>query len=123
MKKLRTLLAATLTQGASDYRLQLSVLLQGVRGIGKMSTIRAVAQQLGLHILEVCFVINPGLVLQMLNLLQVNCYRLIGENDVQTEGTLRVRFEKAAACAPCILVLRHIDALSQSTQTSEAAKG
>lgn len=58
----------------------------------------------------------------MFTLVQVNCYRLIGENDIQTEGTIRARFERAASCAPCILVLRHVDALSQTTQPSEAGK-
>ena len=54
---------------------------------------------------------------------QVNSYSLIGENDVHTEGALRARFEKAASCSPCMLVLRHIDALSQTTQGTETGKG
>lgn len=54
--------------------------------------------------------------------MQVNCYALIGENDNQTEGTLRARFDKATSCSPCLLVLRHVDALSQTTQGSEPGK-
>lgn len=103
-RRLQSLVSAALTSGAAGYKLQLSVMLSGVRGIGKMSAVDTAADQLGVHVLE------------------VNCYRLIGENDVQTEGMLRARFEKAAACAPCLLVLRHVDALSQSTQAAEAGK-
>lgn len=54
---------------------------------------------------------------------QINCFDIIGENDVQTEGTLRARFETAASCAPCILTLRHIDALARTTQALDTGKG
>ena len=54
---------------------------------------------------------------------QLNCFDVVGENDTHTEGFLRARFEKASLCSPCILVLRHIDALSQITQNSETGKG
>lgn len=53
---------------------------------------------------------------------KINCFDIVGENDAQTEGTLRARFEKAAACAPCILTLRHIDALAGTTQALETGR-
>lgn len=53
----------------------------------------------------------------------MDCFDLIGDNDIQTEGTMRTRFEKAASCSPCIFLLRHIDALMQTTQTLEPGKG
>lgn len=65
------------------------------------------------------FQISP----QQLIHFQVNCYDVISENDVKTEGTLRARFDKAQECSPCILILRHIDALVQTTQTLEPGKG
>lgn len=47
----------------------------------------------------------------------------MGENDVKTEAMLRVKFEQASACTPCLLVLRHLEALTQTTQTLEGKKG
>ena len=52
-RKLQSLVAAALTSGAAGYKLQLSVMLSGVRGVGKMSAIDTVANQLGVHVLEV----------------------------------------------------------------------
>lgn len=51
--KLHSLVSAAFSQSASEYRLQLSILLHGARGTGKMTTVTNVAEQLGLHILEV----------------------------------------------------------------------
>ncbi|KAJ7849118.1 AAA-domain-containing protein [Mycena olivaceomarginata] len=102
--RLISLCSATLLRDAVDYNLHLSVLLKGARGTGKFTTACWVAQQIGMHILE------------------INCYDLIGENDTKTEGTLRARFEKLEECSPCILLLRHIDGLAQTTQVSEPGK-
>ena len=52
------LVSASLIPSASDLDLSLTVLLKGARGIGKQTTARWVAQQLGIHILEVS---PPGL--------------------------------------------------------------
>ncbi|THG96832.1 hypothetical protein EW026_g5078 [Hermanssonia centrifuga] len=103
-QKLLTLTSAALTHGASEYHLQLSVILQGTRGVGKMTAAINVARQLGLHVLE------------------INCYDMIGESDVQTEGFLRARFEKATTCSPCFFILRHIDSLAQTSQSSDSTK-
>jgi len=104
-RKLLAISSAASTQHALDYKLDFSVLLKGARGTGKFTTACWVAQRLGMHLLE------------------VNCYDIISENDVKTEGTLRARFDKAQNCSPCILVLRHIDALVQTTQSPEPGKG
>ncbi|EIN07593.1 AAA-domain-containing protein [Punctularia strigosozonata HHB-11173 SS5] len=102
--KLSALIYASLIEHAAHLNLHLSILLKGARGIGKFTTVSWVAQTYGVHLLE------------------VDCYQIIGENDTQTEGTLRARFEKAAMCSPCILVLRHVDALAQTTQAQDAGK-
>ncbi|KAJ6611778.1 P-loop containing nucleoside triphosphate hydrolase protein [Mycena sp. CBHHK59/15] len=102
--KLMSLCSATLLRDAVDYNLHLSVLLKGARGTGKFTTASWVAQRIGMHLLE------------------INCYDLLGENDIKTEGTLRARFEKLEECSPCILVLRHVDALAQTTQVLETGK-
>ncbi|GLB35223.1 putative ATPase family associated with various cellular activities (AAA) [Lyophyllum shimeji] len=102
--KLMQLISAASPQKAMDYKLNLSILLKGARGIGKFTTTCWVAQRLGMHLLE------------------LNCYDIVGENDTKTEGTLRARFDKAKDCSPCILVLRHIEALAQTTQVLESGK-
>ncbi|KAI0648219.1 AAA-domain-containing protein [Trametes meyenii] len=102
--KLLALASAALNRRAIDYHLQLSILLEGPRGVGKATTAGWVAQRLGIHMLE------------------VDCYDVIGDTDAKTEGTLQARFERAASCSPCILLLRHIDAFAQSTQSLEPGK-
>lgn len=54
---------------------------------------------------------------------QIDCYEIVSENANHTEGTLRAHFERAISCTPCLLVLRNIDALAQTTQPSEGQKG
>lgn len=44
-------------------------------------------------------------------------------NDTKAEGFLRARFDQATSCAPCIIVIRHLDAFAQSTQAPEPGKG
>ncbi|KAF9466437.1 AAA-domain-containing protein [Collybia nuda] len=102
--KLVALSSAAFAQHAINYQLDLSVLLKGARGIGKFTTAAWVAQHLGIHLLE------------------IDCYDIVGENDTQTEGTLRARFDKAENCSPCILILRGIEALAQTTQVLETGK-
>ncbi|KAJ8086247.1 peroxisomal assembly protein [Marasmius tenuissimus] len=87
-----------------DYNLQLTALLEGNRGVGKFTVAQSVARLLGLHLLE------------------VNCYDVIGDNDTQTEALLQTRFENAEICAPCILILRHLEAFAQTTQAPESGK-
>ncbi|KAF8334192.1 P-loop containing nucleoside triphosphate hydrolase protein [Cantharellus anzutake] len=103
-KRLVNLVSAALVPSASDLDLSLTVLLKGARGIGKQTTALWVAQKLGIHILE------------------VNCFEVLGETDVKTEGTLRARVEKAASCSPCIFLLRHLEALARNTQTLETGR-
>lgn len=90
-----------MTKWALDCHLDLTLLLKGQHGVGKFTTVSWVAQTLGIHLLE------------------LDCYDLIGENDTKTEGMLRFRFEQAGQCSPCIMVLRKLEALAQSTQQSQ----
>ncbi|XP_006458394.1 hypothetical protein AGABI2DRAFT_216898 [Agaricus bisporus var. bisporus H97] len=103
-RKLLSLVSACFGDRSGDYQLQLSVLLKGVRGVGKFTTVCWVAQQLGLHVLE------------------VNCFDLVEENSTTTEGTLQSRFDRASSCSPSILVLRGLEALTQTTQPADTGK-
>ncbi|KAH9999039.1 AAA-domain-containing protein [Russula vinacea] len=54
--------------------------------------------------------------------MHASCYDFLGENDTKTEGLLRVRFEQATSCSPCVLVMRHLEAFAQTTQPAEPGK-
>ncbi|KAG6813100.1 hypothetical protein H0H92_013954 [Tricholoma furcatifolium] len=95
-------MSATSAQKAMDYKLDLSVLLKGARGIVLDFPLPSI------HLSS----FTP----------QISCYDIIGENDAQTEGTLRARFDVAKECSPCVLLLRHVEALAQTTQALEPGK-
>ncbi|KAF8497120.1 AAA-domain-containing protein [Russula emetica] len=95
---------AALMPEALTFDIPISVLLKGSRGIGKFTTAMQVARRLGMHVFE------------------VNCHDFLGENDTKTEGLLRVRFEQATSCSPCVLVMRHLEAFAQTTQPAEPGK-
>ncbi|TCD67646.1 peroxisomal assembly protein [Steccherinum ochraceum] len=100
-----SLCSAAISKDAAKYQLQLSVLLQGTRGVGKTTVAMSVAHSLGINHLE------------------VNCFDILGESAVQSEAMLQVAFEKASSCSPCMLVLKHVDALGQATQNADPSKG
>ncbi|KAG8760764.1 peroxisomal assembly protein [Serendipita sp. 396] len=102
--ELKEIIGATLHQEASRYRLSVTLLLSGNRGTGKRTLARWVAQDLGLHVLE------------------INCYDLVEDTDIKTEGALRARFEQAEEISPSILLLRNIDALARSNQKLETGR-
>ena len=47
---------------------------------------------------------------------QVDCYTLLQENSTQTESFLRGVFSRATDFSPCVLLLRHLEALMHITQ-------
>ncbi|SCZ94448.1 BZ3500_MvSof-1268-A1-R1_Chr12-2g03905 [Microbotryum saponariae] len=95
---------ASLRPGTSDYDLHLTVLVKGAHGSGKRSLVKSVARSSGLHLLE------------------LDCYDLIGESDVKTEGHLRARIDNALSCSPCIMLLRNIEALARKSQALETGQ-
>jgi peroxin-6 len=113
-----SLTSATLLQKVVGCDINLPVLLKGQRGVGKFTIIERVAQELGLHLFEARY--SHGMAMFLTIERQVNCYDVV-EKDA--ERSLRDRFERAKLCSPCILVLRHIDAMAQTTQVAENGKG
>lgn len=101
---LSSLLNATLQNNASRFGLHLSVLLKGARGCGKRTVARWVAKAAGVQLVE------------------LDCFDVISDTDVRTEGILRARFQKAAECAPCIFLLRNIEALARKSQALETGQ-
>ncbi|KAF8892676.1 AAA-domain-containing protein [Infundibulicybe gibba] len=102
--RLKSLTSAILAQRAADFQLNLSILLKGPRGVGKFTTATWVAKELGMHLFE------------------VDCFDIIGDNDVQTEGIIRSRFEQARSCAPSVIFLRRMDGLARTSQIAESKK-
>nr|CRX79136.1 hypothetical protein ls5930a1_00167 [Leucosporidium scottii]CRX79213.1 hypothetical protein ls5931a1_00041 [Leucosporidium scottii] len=95
---------ASLRKGASDYDLHLTVLVKGARGSGKRTVVRSIARKTGFHLLE------------------LDCFELLGESDLKTEGHLRARIDKAISCSPCMLLLRNIEALARKSQALETGQ-
>ncbi|KIJ69555.1 hypothetical protein HYDPIDRAFT_179330 [Hydnomerulius pinastri MD-312] len=89
---------------SSSFDVRASVLITGARGTGKFSIAAQIAQYLRMHLVE------------------INCFDIVSDNNVKSEGSLRARVESAISCAPCVLVVRHIDALNRSTQNPEPGK-
>jgi peroxin-6 len=119
---LYSLISAMARPHLSGLHIRLPILIKGAPGVGKFTAVIDVARRLGLHVQEV----NFSTCQSRQNLTerhQANCHHIVGDTDVVTEAALRVQFDRAAACSPCILVLRHLDALGQSTQPDGLAQG
>ncbi|GAA5959373.1 hypothetical protein JCM21900_000707 [Sporobolomyces salmonicolor] len=103
--RLYNFISAALAPNSSRYDLPLSVLLKGARGSGKRTLVRGVARKAGVHVLE------------------LDAFDLIGDTDAKTEGRLRaLAVDKALACAPCVLMLRNVEALARKSQTLETGQ-
>lgn len=92
-------------KGAAEFGIWPLLLISGARGSGKFTMASSIARRFGMHVVE------------------INCFALVSENEANTEGSLRARIEMASSCAPCAIVIRHLDALSQSTPASDLGKG
>lgn len=54
---------------------------------------------------------------------QVDCYTLLQENSTQTENSLRGVFSRATDFSPCVLLLRHLEAVMHITQQLDPTQG
>ncbi|KAF8947368.1 peroxisomal assembly protein [Haplosporangium gracile] len=102
--QLYQLVSSGLHPFSSKLGLNCTVLLHGARGIGKKTVIDWVADLAGIHVME------------------VNCFDIASDTDAKTEVAVRAKFDKAIACGPCILVLRHIDALARKSVALETGQ-
>ncbi|WWC94829.1 hypothetical protein V866_001679 [Kwoniella sp. B9012] len=98
--KLRDLLKTPFVHPSLSALVQLSILLKGARGSGKRSLIKSVADELGY------------------NIVNVECYDIIGDSPSVTSGSLLARLEKAKLCSPSLLVLNHIEALAKKSESN-----
>ncbi|KAF9284745.1 peroxisomal assembly protein [Mortierella alpina] len=102
--QLYQLVSSGLHPFSSKLGLNCTVLLHGARGIGKKTVVDWVADLAGIHIMD------------------VNCFDIASDTDAKTEVAVRAKFDKAVACGPCILLLRHIDALARKSVALETGQ-
>ncbi|KAF9581438.1 peroxisomal assembly protein [Lunasporangiospora selenospora] len=102
--QLYQLVSSGLHPFSSKLGLNCTVLLHGARGIGKKAVVEWVADLAGIHLME------------------VNCFDIASDTDAKTEVAVRAKFDKAVACGPCILLLRHIDALARKSVALETGQ-
>jgi len=56
------------------------------------------------------------------NIVNVECYDIIGDTAALTEGTITAQLGKAKSCAPSILLLCHVEALSRKSESSATGR-
>jgi len=123
--RLKNFLSAHLST-SSFMSFNIPLLLTGARGAGKASLIRRVAAELGVHVVEVRsrdFPMSISTSDSSHSPQKVDCYEILDEAPATTEGTLLARLEKAQSCAPCILLLRHVEALGRKEASQKRGKG
>lgn len=55
--------------------------------------------------------------------LQINCFNVLSDTTAKTEASLREEVENAISCSPCLVVLRHTDALSHAVTPIDGKEG
>ncbi|WOO79254.1 Peroxisomal biogenesis factor 6 [Vanrija pseudolonga] len=99
---MRDLVRSAFSNNALARLFPLSVLVKGARGSGKRSFVRAVADELGLSVID------------------VPCFDIVGDTPQATEGTLRARLDKARSCAPAVLLLSQLEAFAPPSSGGSA---
>ena len=100
-KTLEKLVGAATHSVFSMLNIDSSIIIHGLRGIGKRTLVHQVARNLGLHVYE-----RSG-------------NDIAGETEKKTEANLRTQFEKAQERSPCIFLLRNIESLSPKPDNNE----
>ncbi|RKP22287.1 P-loop containing nucleoside triphosphate hydrolase protein [Syncephalis pseudoplumigaleata] len=89
---------------AAELQMRCTVLVTGVRGVGKRTLVADAARQLGVHLLE------------------LNCYELQSDSEAKTMAVLNTHFDRAMAFAPCVLLLKHIEVLAKKSTVAETGQ-
>ncbi|KAI7871610.1 P-loop containing nucleoside triphosphate hydrolase protein [Spinellus fusiger] len=102
--QLQALVSSSLHPLGRDFELSCNVLLSGPKGGGKATLVREVVESLGIHVFDMA------------------AYDCVSDTDAKTQVHLRSRFEKAIALAPCIVLLRGIEALARKSAVVESGQ-
>ncbi|KAK9448935.1 P-loop containing nucleoside triphosphate hydrolase protein [Limtongia smithiae] len=102
--RVRQLLSVCMsTSGAA---LQTAIIIHSAkRGVGKTTMVRSIAAELGVHVFA------------------IESTDIAGDTDVKTLGTLIARLERARDCAPCVVLLRHLDAIAKKVAAESSSVG
>ncbi|KAM0745708.1 AAA-domain-containing protein [Meredithblackwellia eburnea MCA 4105] len=101
-RRLQEYLSSLLSPGARELELGVTVLLKGARGSGKRTLVQSVARESGWWVFD------------------LDAFDIISDTDLKTEGHLRARVERAISCAPCVVLLRNVEALARKSQVLES---
>jgi peroxin-6 len=104
-KQLHELVSSSLHPLGRDFELSCNALFHGPRGGGKTTLIKEVVEDLGVHLYE------------------FSVYDVISDTDAKTEVHLRAKFDKAAALAPCVVLIRHMEGLAKKSAVLESGQG
>ncbi|KAK9241195.1 P-loop containing nucleoside triphosphate hydrolase protein [Lipomyces kononenkoae] len=78
--------------------LQTAILMSSAkRGVGKAAIAKYIAGQLGVHVFE------------------IEGHEIAGDTDAKTLGTLKARLERGSDCSPCVVLIRHLEAISKKS--------
>ncbi|KAI8070405.1 P-loop containing nucleoside triphosphate hydrolase protein [Gongronella butleri] len=101
---LTELVTSSLHPLGRNVSLSCNALVHGPRGGGKASLIRQVAEEMGVHLYE------------------FSIYNIVSDTDAKTEAHLRAKFEKAASLAPCVILMRNLEALAKKSAVVETGQ-
>ncbi|KAI8390353.1 P-loop containing nucleoside triphosphate hydrolase protein [Blakeslea trispora] len=103
-QQLYELVSSSLHPLSRDFELSCNALFYGPRGGGKTTLVKEVAEELGVHLYE------------------FSVYDIISDTDAKTEVHLRAKFDKAAALAPCVVLIRHMEGLAKKSAVVESGQ-
>ena len=107
---------------AASLGVRSTVFITGSRGTGKFSAAVCIARHLQMHLAEVSSRLPTWNLIKIIAL-QINCFNILSDTTAKTEDLLREQMEVALSCSPCLVVLRHADALSHSATTIDGGEG
>lgn len=103
-KQIHELVSSSLHPLGRDFELSCNALFHGPRGGGKATLVKEVVEDLGVHLYE------------------FSVYDVVSDTDAKTEAHLRAKFDKAAALAPCVVLIRHMEGLAKKSAVVESGQ-
>lgn len=97
VEQLASIIAPALCPSNVLPRIKFSTFLYGPSGCGKRMAVRHVANHLGMHVVECC------------------CHDLMTSSESGAPAALVAAFKEAQKYSPCIILLRHFDAIGNTS--------
>ncbi|KAL6843696.1 hypothetical protein ACP4OV_026267 [Aristida adscensionis] len=97
VEHLASIIAPALCPSAILPKIKFSTFLYGPSGCGKRTVVRHVANHLGLHVVE------------------CSCHDLVTSSESGAPAALAAAFKEAQKYSPCIILLRHFDAIGNTS--------